>query len=380
MERINPGYYLTLDERLQSTVDPVTVTPLGLSAGVAKLLADLYPNNRVTLSLPRWTSISGEIHGPLPAPDIVYVLRRSTKVKKAPLFFEPYDPVVVTVGTNIIGVIWESTAYARDTDGMKFVIGELEYAASDPVTYFSEIGRRWGHCILCRRELTAEKSLEKSIGPVCYRTVKFLQTEAQKNPITQGEPVGNGECPIELPSIVPSVPSLTALDISLLNPIEQAGLHSFNQKILTLTSLGMTNRADGTLTMNYPQKLTAKLLTEGGTIYLTVLNDPDDTRAVVEPVDAHYDATTGDWIVQNTIENTRYINEHFTIVGPKSKTLADVVRVINGSSTIEIYDVPFGQKNIIKAIQGARWNPKIKAWTVPSSQRAALDDALRTVV
>jgi hypothetical protein len=73
----------------------------------------------------------------------------------------------------VVGVVHAGVLLQREPD-MPMLSELLDELVDDPKGFFDRVGKRWGHCLCCKRTLTASKSLERSIGPVCYRRVKAL--------------------------------------------------------------------------------------------------------------------------------------------------------------------------------------------------------------
>lgn len=192
--RYHVGRYTTLRERIEGKALEIAVgiTLFPLALRVIRFLDTLVNAPGVRLSLPRWKdqeTTTAKKSDPMGYYTLrVYGDARRYKEKGAPLFFEGYDPITITYTSDlhkrgddadrIVGIVYDGIIFARNAEHGKFVDDELNYLVQDVEAYFSDMGKRWGKCLICRHPLSAAKSLERSIGQVCYGRLTKMQAAA----------------------------------------------------------------------------------------------------------------------------------------------------------------------------------------------------------
>lgn len=166
------AWYKTLSERYAGVIIDATIYTT--RPELMMLVTALIPGPTTRILIPRWTSTIPYIL------EEEYTLTRSSRERSSSaLFLAPYDPIVVyNKRDKLIGVLSTEGFAARKFDinqdelpSDSFVIDELELMLKDPISYFESVGKRYGKCLICGRPLKTEESLERAIGPVCYKHV-----------------------------------------------------------------------------------------------------------------------------------------------------------------------------------------------------------------
>jgi hypothetical protein len=227
-ERSFVSWFLTLEERREeaAVLRFKHVKPVPLDGRSVLALSTLFPTKAVRLYLPWWdaSNVSSK-------PSDSYELCYSTKLSGARKFGYPYDPIVVRrerAGTSaIVAVVHEGLLFPREAE-MPMLTELLEELASDPKEFFDRVGKRWGHCLCCKRELTASKSLERSIGPVCYKRVKRLDDFMRSTRKYEGAPVGTG------------LKEAVVATAHALNPVEREGATKLSALYLGALASGLS--------------------------------------------------------------------------------------------------------------------------------------------
>lgn len=168
MTTIHPGFYTTLQERREGIT--VSNSLHRLHEDTEEVLNVLFTSETVIVSLPYWEEEDVMPHH-------VYHIkfsRNNPGTGIAYLFAGDYNPLVVYRSDRIIGVIYEQYYFSRSEEDTAWILRQFEEIEEDPVSYFSRIGERWGKCMICSRKLTAEKSIERAIGPVCYKRIRQI--------------------------------------------------------------------------------------------------------------------------------------------------------------------------------------------------------------
>lgn len=171
-ERTFVSWFLTLQERN----DPGTVLryrdtmPEALSTKVAGALKELFCTNRVHLYLPWWDEKNLS-----KVPTDWYELKYASNSTGAKQYAHPYDPLVVKreKAGAVVAVMYQGHLLRKEKE-LPMLMELLEELVADPKGFFDRMGKRWGRCLCCKREITADKSLQHAIGPVCYKRLRTL--------------------------------------------------------------------------------------------------------------------------------------------------------------------------------------------------------------
>lgn len=67
-----------------------------------------------------------------------------------------------------------STRGMRGPEERKLVLETMTRIEADPVAAAHEHGTQTGRCSVCSRELTADRSIERAMGPICFRRLTGL--------------------------------------------------------------------------------------------------------------------------------------------------------------------------------------------------------------
>jgi hypothetical protein len=160
------SYFMTLEERrdVGMMLKYKNVKPEALNSKVVGALSSLFVNNKVHLYLPWWSDKRNPID--------FYELRFSSNGAGVRKFADPYDPILIRreKHNEIVAVVYEGYIFRRDATPMLLEL--FEEMANDPAEFFERVGKRWGRCLCCKKEITADKSIERAIGPVCYKRIK----------------------------------------------------------------------------------------------------------------------------------------------------------------------------------------------------------------
>lgn len=174
------AWYTTLSERYAGIVIDATVYTT--RPQLMALVNALIPGPTTSIHLPRWSSTPPYVL------EEEYTLTRSSRLSTSSvLFLAPYDPIVVyNKADKLIGILSTEGFAARKFDRKQgelrsdsFVVDELELMLKDPISYFESVGKRYGKCLVCGRSLKVEESLERAIGPICYKHVMDAREYAQ---------------------------------------------------------------------------------------------------------------------------------------------------------------------------------------------------------
>lgn len=194
------GRFTTIKERNTGEAYEILkkVEPLVLDESIVSFLKAIENfETDLRFTIPRWDKETSK------EPDSFYTFRmayrpsRHTKIDE--LFLHPYNPMIVEYAKGdrkngkIIGVIFDVVFFGRDPQHTAFIEKELKYITDDVENYFATVGRKYGRCMICNAELTSEKSLAASIGPVCGGYVgKFQKAALNPAPIKNEEGLVKG--------------------------------------------------------------------------------------------------------------------------------------------------------------------------------------------
>lgn len=242
-------YFLPISDRSNAAMVKKTlvVKPIKLSTLITRTLNSLFHTNEVHLFLPYWAEDGDNINldwddkKKINAPDGIkrklkvsqpngyYELRYSSNNKKEKEFIPPYDPLVVLDHNGMhIGAVYKGNLFLSES--AKYLLPLLKVMSEHPTEFFEILGKRWGICLCCKKTLTAESSLERAIGPVCYKRIRRIRTILGLEEVQEGDvivPIA-GEIDHNLPRCK-----------SLYNPDEEEFLDGMNQLIDKFTSAGM---------------------------------------------------------------------------------------------------------------------------------------------
>ncbi len=379
----HPGYYSTLQERIYNTA-PENVDELQLDMRVSTILDSLFITNTVRLSIPQWLDNDNDLK-----PTNHYVIQFASRINRTkPLFFEPYDPLVVTryKEKELLSVIDARVIYSRDEPVTNFIVSELQIMAENPRKYFKEVGKRWSKCLICNRDLTAVDSIKRAMGKVCYSRVRDIaedlrnleEIEDRESNAKPSDPDMECEygCDIETNKDEPEVISKMPMS-NLLNPIEISGLNDINSKLQRYSNIGAIYNSAGFLTVE-PQtsKINAKVNFVKGMVEINLENKQDrwELRHLVQKYPkSQYDEKTDTWSISNRTYNL--ISDKLNIANFNATALKYNIRVEDGINGILVYNFPFSNKEDIKNLSKGEviWLPDIKAWQVPNQLRADLN-------
>lgn len=299
-ERIHPGYYTTLEERRENVNVPNKVHLL--HGDTEQVLDALFTSETIIISLPYWRNQNDR------QPQYIYHIRFSRNNPGTAinyLFSGEYNPLVIYRNDRIVGTIYEQYYFSRSKKDAEWILHQFEEIEKDPVAYFSSLGERWGRCMICSRKLTTEKSLERAIGPVCYRRIEAVPRFDVPQSYDLNKQV----------EIDPKNNFLYLVDKEnpYLNYIELNGMRELSRLMTFYLYAGFRT-----------------------------VHKPDGRKELVftpkeKPIDRD---STGTGI---SIREER--------------------------GQIHVFSWPFKHKEEIKTIPGTRWNPQEKSWIVPSTQR-----------
>lgn len=376
------GYYSSLAERVSGNV-PILQGLYTINKQIAAILDSLFVSNGVRLSIPRWKKDDSDI-----SPTYHYVIQFSSRNRQHPLFFEPYDPLIITEykKNNILTVIDEQTVYARDDDTAQFIISELTILSNNPRRYFKEVGKRWSKCLICTRTLTNVESMKRAMGPVCYGRVRDI-ADVLRN-IEEG---GKVESYVEVPDINcdfgcdvlegPDGPEVELIlkmpDTKLLNPIELEGLNKINSKLQKYINVGAIYSPQGLLTVEpNVNRIRVNIKYLPGTVNIKLENGRDRwfLRQLVQRYPrSEYNEKDDSWTVSNRTYTT--ISGNLSVLNPEEPFLGSKthnIRIEENEDGILVYNFPYDQRSEIKKLR-SRWRPDLKAWVVPNDNREELN-------
>jgi len=214
-------WFLSLQERKDvamllryKDVKPETLP--GKSGGA---LRELFCTTKVHLYLPWWDE-----KNTTKTPSDWYEIKYASNTRDGRMFAGDYNPLLVKreKAGAVVAVVYNGVLFRREKQLPMFLelLGEL---VADPNSFFDRMGKRWGHCLCCKREITAGKSLQHAIGPVCYKRLKTLDGWVKK---AQEE-------------IQPSGEDEVVATACLLNPVERKGITQLNALLKSYTASGM---------------------------------------------------------------------------------------------------------------------------------------------
>lgn len=254
MERPEQGHYIPyfvpISQRTSSNCikESLVVRPIHLSPLITTTINSLFHTKEVHLFLPYWVEDGDKIdldwnndnkkvNAPtgikrklkISEPSGYYEIRFASNNKKIREFIPPYNPLVILDSNEkYIGTIYKGNLFLLCT--AKYLLPLLTAMAEKPVEFFEILGKRWGICLCCKKTLTAESSLERSIGPVCYKRIKNIRKSFGMREIQDGDIIE-----VEEGTIDHNLPSC----ISLYTPEEKEFLSNFNELLFEFTSAGM---------------------------------------------------------------------------------------------------------------------------------------------
>lgn len=380
-----------------------------LSPKSAGALRELFCTNKVHLYLP-WWDLSNKTKNPTDWYEIKYASNTGKTVCTTRMFAGTYDPLIIKreKAGAIVGVIYANCLFKREKE-MPMFIELLNELVADPQGFFDRMGKRWGHCLCCKREITADKSIQHAIGPVCYKRLKTLTGWVKKtmDEITPKDTTDE--------QVVPTA--------RLLNPIEFDGVSRLNLLLKSYVASGMQFDEQFAMMLTPKDTVSQRLVTSSiaGDLrqkYITPENRwkyktsvgrarKDSNVFVIEKatpytvgmllqVGAHYNPTEKVWMLPK--EQTNDLMLHFrvakespadaqgTIVTtgevlappplstvkkstPKDRKL--VVKAIAGD-LVEVTGDTYPHKTAIKNAGGI-WDRERKAWIVPLAAKATMD-------
>lgn len=346
-KKINPGFYMTLEERRNER--SVDNTLYLLHRDTEQLLDSLFSQENMIISLPRWSSPTAR------NPQFVYTIRysRNNRTKNLKyLFVGDYNPLVVYKNDWIVGVIYEKYYFSRNIEDAEWILQQFEEIEKDPMDYFSRVGERWGSCVVCGRTLTAEKSVELSIGPVCYSRL-------------EGLPIFDSPQPYDLTRHTLSSEDDDILYMHYgeahLNMIESKSMEEFSNFLNFYLNSGFKIEE---IKQSRGQKST-------GNIKVTFYTKREEKiKARIEKEEAKK-------------ETQKVVAKEKAVIKQKSSVKEKIVPTIKPASSsnlkidekgneLYVYSWPFKYKQSIKDIPNTKWNGKEKAWVVPLDQRESL--------
>lgn len=249
-------YFVPLFNRTNPDIikNALSVKPISLSVRVTKTLNSLFPSNAVHLFLPYWSEdgdnidlkwqkkkddVPTDIKRKLKVskPSGYYEIRYSSNNKKQKEFINEYDPLVVLDNNGTyIGTIFKGNLFFLDTASSVCLLNLLTTMSEQPSEFFEILGKRWGVCLCCRKTLTVESSLERAIGPVCYKRIKRIRKVLGYSEVSESDVLVAREEEIDhdLPKCV-----------SLYTPDEADFLSGLNSLIGSLVNSGMTVNSTG---------------------------------------------------------------------------------------------------------------------------------------
>jgi hypothetical protein len=264
-------WFLTTEERTKSTMVAKyrSTTPIILEKIISDILRTLFITTEVKLYLPYWDkSNTGS------TPDVWYYIRYATKASRSPLFVEPYNPMMVKKYTNNskgeikseeCAIIYAGHLFALST--IPHLLDLMSKMAEWDSDFFEVCGKRWGRCLMCNKELKVEKSLERSMGPVCFSRLEKVNTYDASEPHEEREE-----------EIIP-----VALDImeTFLNTVEAKTIDTFNDILDAFAKQGL--RIDTTsgapklsLGLVYHGRVDLQLTASGKGLWVTIVDGGND--------------------------------------------------------------------------------------------------------
>ena len=311
------AWYETLEERYVGRIVPSTIYTT--RPQLFSFVRELLQGHNTHIHIPQWDNNTQTSR-------IVaeYTLTLSSITDNIVMFFSPYHPIIVYDSSNtIVGVLSEEGFAARTQQVGAFLPDNLEVMFADPIAYFESVGMRYGRCLVCKRKLTADVSIERAMGPVCYQRVERAQEYLRSmvlEDVAELAEARNEHVGIDSVDDRPS---------ELLTSREHNGLISFNAQLKRYYRAGFYIDATGTLCFSKKHAqpcYRAPMMIKGHTqkdIHLRPVASADYTRL----------ASTIVRITKNITDNNE-ISPYITSTASLSIHISDFARAVDDNELI----------------------------------------------
>jgi hypothetical protein len=375
------GYYTTLTERLVKKDVPYWSHKI--SPYFTDFIERLFEHEGMKLTIP----VDGK--------EYVYHLTRAND-GKVTNFVKPYNPVIVYKShsyiKNFVGVFYADYYIARELDLWEELKPLITDLVSDPEGFMKHCSKLWGRCVICGRQLSAETSLSRAMGPVCYsRAYNMVQWKSEYEE------------------------RYTLLDViqednaSVFNPIEQRTVTDLESRLNILRTIGASVNINNAITIIPVTRLDViiqghyiviensvkyrilvpllyKLLSDGVIQDFSVKKDED--RYLISPVSLV--ETLKDLGVEMNISIAPVVSKREkqqksleTAVSTNSTlkksevpnkdskpTMRKEMYTEEDANNIYVYNWPYMRRGEIKLGPDVKWDSNRKAWVLPIKYRA----------
>jgi hypothetical protein len=216
------SWFLTLKERREEAMllRYRDTQPERLSAGISAILGGLFCNSGTHLFLPSWASEGDS------KPTDCYELRYASSYKSERMFAGDYNPILVRRerAGAVVAVVYDGNLFRKERE-LPMLFEMLDEMVKDPRGYFDRVGKRWGRCLCCKRAITADRSIQQAIGPVCFKRLKNMERLIKA---LRGD--------VELPEVGSGEVVSTAYP---LNPVERESVQRVTDAYLELVEAGL---------------------------------------------------------------------------------------------------------------------------------------------